>query len=286
MLSEDLLKITYKGQEYTLKQLIEDNNDFMKSLAIPESLNLPPADLKFTSLGDFGYLIARDKFRHLYGLLATARYAASEAHKKLHKGPVLWSSGYTGQMWIRSQFLKNAILWYNSCDDYLLQIIWFAFDFVDPNKLTSPNIYKRALRGCRWESLFAKLEHRSAEIYIALLIKEINVLREDKDVKAVRAIANSLKHHADIYIKDLDLQPNYILSSDQGFNSSAVSDKPLDLDDTAILLQRVHLKTTKFATFLLHFIDFDAPFLDDEADVIQLDKLRVKSVYKKFSICS
>jgi hypothetical protein len=286
MLSEDLLKITYKGQDYTLKQLIQDNNDFMKSLAIPEALNLPPADLKFTSLGDFGYLIARDKFRHLYGLLATARFAASEAHKKLHKGPVLWSSGYTGQMWVRSQYLKNAVLWYNSCDDYLLQIIWFAFDFVNPNKLRSPNIYKRALRGCRWESLLAKLEYRNMETDVAFLLKEIKSLRTDVHVKSVRDIANSLKHHADIYIKDLDLPPDYILTSDQGFNSAAVADKPLDLDDAAILLQRAHQKITEFATFLLHFIDFEAPFADDEPDLIHMDKFRDKLVYKKFSICS
>lgn len=283
-MTEDLLKITYKGKDYSLKALIEDNNDFMKSLCIPDELNMAPADFKFTSLGDFGYLIARNKFRHLYGLLATARFAVTEAHKKLHKSPVLWSNGYIGQLWIRSEYLKNAVLWYNSCEDYLLQIIWFAFDFCDHNKLNTPEHYKRELRGCRWESLVSKLEARKGETNIALLLDKIQGFRIILVVKSVRNIANSLKHHADIYIKDLDVQPNYILKSDRGFNSSAISDKPLDVDEAVILLQSLHKEVIEFSMFLLDFIDFDAPFANDEKGVIQLDSPRDKAAYKKFFI--
>jgi len=284
MHAEDLLTVTYKGQNYTLKQLTQDNNDFSKSLEIPEELNMPPDDLKSIALGDSGYLIAKDKFRHLYGLLTTGRFAASEAHKKLHKGPIQWSSGYTGQMWVRSQYLKNAMLWYNSCEDYLLQIIWFAFDFVDPNKLKSPSRYKRELRGCRWESLLGKLEARKSETIIASLLDNINALRSDPDMKAVRDIANSLKHHADIYIKDLDPQPDYVLSSYKGFTNDAVANKPLDLDEASVLLQKVHEKIITFAMYLLRFIDFDAPFVNDKPDTIHLDCPRDKRAYKKFTV--
>ncbi|MFC1223360.1 hypothetical protein ACFE6N_06090 [Pedobacter sp. BG31] len=180
----------------------------MKSLAIPGELNMAPAGLEFISLGDFGYLIARDKFRQLYSLLATVRFAVCEAHKKLHKSPILWSNGYIGQMWIRSQYLKNAVLWYNSCDDYLLQIIWFAFDFCDPNTLDKPNKYKQTLRHCRWESLVPIMEARKAEPNIGFLLAKIKEFRSLAVVSMVRSIANSLKHHADIYIRDLDIQPD------------------------------------------------------------------------------
>jgi hypothetical protein len=283
-MGEDLLKITYKGKDFSLKELIEDNNDFMKSLSIPDELNLTPADFRFTSLGDFGYLIAWNKFRHLYGLLATARFAVTEAHKKLHKSPVLWSNGYVGQLWIRSEYLKNAILWYNSCEDYLLQIIWFAFDFCDHNRLSTPERYKRELRGCRWDSLVPTLEARKDEPNIALMLNKIESFRGLPIAKTVRDIANSLKHHADIYIKDLDAQPDYILQSDQGFTSTAIADKPLDIDEAVIFLQTLHKEVIEFSMFLLNFIDFDAPFADDEKGVIQLDRFRDKAFYKKFFI--
>ena len=284
MQSEDLLKITYKGINYSLKELVEENNTFMKSLEIPRELNLSPSSLEFVTLGDFGYLIALDKFRHLYGLLATARFAATEAHKKLHKSPILWTSGYTGQLWIRSEFLKNAVLWYNSCDDYLLQIIWFAFDFCDPNTLNTPSKYKRALKDCRWESLIKTMEIRVEEPNITFLLDKIQEFRSQVAVKTVRDIANSLKHHADLYIKDLDVQPDYVIQSYKGFNSTAVANKPLDIDEAVILLQKLHKVVVDFSMLLLNFIDFRAPFIEDEDGIIHLDAIRGKTVYKKFFI--
>ncbi|RZK43343.1 MAG: hypothetical protein EOO90_03530 [Pedobacter sp.] len=263
---------------------MEENNEFLKSLEMPNELNLPPASFQFVNLGDYGYLIAIEKFRQLHNLMATARFALSQAHQKLHKSPVLWSSGYIGQIWLRTQYLKNAVLWYNSCDDYFLQIIWFAFDFFNPHTLTKPEVYKNLLKKCRWESLKKPLIPRKSEANIELLLLKINELHSDNDLKEVRNIANSLKHHADIFIQDLDLQPDFSLTSYQGFNSEAVANTGLDIDETVLLLQKAHQKLTDFSKFLINYIDFDKPFENDEKGVIHLDRIKEKSLYKKFYI--
>ncbi|SDF43833.1 hypothetical protein SAMN05216464_11816 [Mucilaginibacter pineti] len=284
MQGEELLKISYKGKDYTLKELVEDNNQFSKLILIPDRLNKHYSSLLVSSSMDFGYIIALDKFKHLYSLLATARFALTQAHQKLHKSPVTWSSGYLGQLWIRSQFLKNSVLWYNSCDDYFLQIIWFAFDFTDPNKLTTQAKYKRVLKDCRWESLLKALEPKKYENEVINLLNEIDKFHNDDTVKQVKSIANSLKHHADIYIQDLETQPDYLITSYQGFTSAATANKGLDIDESAILLQDMHKKVVEFASFLHVYIDFDKAFEPDEAGVINLAQRKDKATYKKFYI--
>ncbi|WPU96229.1 hypothetical protein SNE25_11940 [Mucilaginibacter sabulilitoris] len=284
MQGEELLKIFYKGKDYTLKELVEDNNQFSRSILIPDQLHKQYSSFLVSSSMDFGYIIALDKFNHLYSLLTTARFALTQAHQKLHKSPVTWSSGYLGQLWIRSQFLKNSFLWYNSCDDYFLQIIWFAFDFTDPNKLTTQAKYKRVLKDSRWESLLKALEPKKHETEVINLLNKINEFHNDNTVKQVKSIANSLKHHADIYIKDLETQPDYLITSYQGFTSAATANKGLDIDESAILLQDMHKKVVEFASFLHVYIDFDKAFEPEEAGVINLAQRKDKATYKKFYI--
>ena len=60
---------------------------------------------------------------------------------------------------MRSQFLKNSILWYNSCLDYICQIVWFGFDMHGENilkKIKSKNDFEEMLR----EVTFSKVENK------------------------------------------------------------------------------------------------------------------------------
>lgn len=190
-----------------------------------------------------------------------------------------------GQLWIRSQFLKNSFLWYNSCDDYFLQIIWFAFDFTNPNKLTTPAKYKRVLQGCRWESLIKSLESKKHEPDVNNLLTKINEFHSDEAVIEVKKVANPLfKHHTDIYIKDLEVQPEYIISSYQGFTSSATANKGLDIDESALLLQNMHEKVIELARFLHAYINFYKAFELEEEGIIHLDRQKEKATYKKFCV--
>ncbi|MFC1223359.1 hypothetical protein ACFE6N_06085 [Pedobacter sp. BG31] len=74
------------------------------------------------------------------------------------------------------------------------------------------------------------------------------------------------------------------MESYKGFNSEAVADKPLDIDEAVIVLQGLHKVVVEFAMMLLDFIDFRAPFAHDEKGFIHLDQIRDKIIYKKFFI--
>jgi hypothetical protein len=128
------------------------------------------------------------------------------------------------------------------------------------------------------------METRKAEPNVGFLLTKIQEFRSLAVVSSVRGIANSLKHHADLYIKDLDMQPDYVVESYKGFTSTAVADKPLDIDEAVVLLQGLHSAVIDFSMLLLEFIDFKAPFVGDEEGVIHLDRIRDKTIYKKFFI--
>lgn len=278
MHGKELLTISYKGKDYTLKELVEDNDQFGQSLEMPDILKKQYS--AYMMMMDFGYLIASDKFKQLYSLLASAKFALTQSHQKLHNSPLTWSAGYSEQLWIRSQYLKNAFLWYNSCDDYFLQIIWFAFDFSDPNKLTTAAKYKRVLKDCRWESLYKLLEPKKDQTEVMDLLTKLDEFHNAAAVKKVKSISNSLKHHADIYIQDLDLEPDFWLVSTTGYNSAATANKGLDIDESILLLQEMHDNVIDLACYLYFYIDFETVFDVTSERIISLEQRKDKSTYK------
>jgi hypothetical protein len=281
---EELLKISYKDKSYSLKELVADENKFSSSLKVPQRLHVGISKIQWSFTQDYGYMIAADKFDQLYHLLATAKFALTQAYQKIHKSPILWGSGYPGQLWLRSQFLKNAVLWYNSTDDYLLQIIWFAFDFFKQENMRDAGQYQRELQTCRWDKLFKVLRPRETEPNVKGLLDRVNTFQRDPAIKEIRRIANSLKHHANIQIKDLEPAENILISSHTGFNSKAVANSQLDIDEACELLKTGHEAVIKFSEFLLDFIDFRAAFPPEEDGTIHLDQVRPKAAYKKFFI--
>lgn len=283
---EELLKIDYKGTVYTLKELIKADNKFSKSLPVPESFNVHISKMQWAFTQDYGYMIAADKFGQLYHLLATAKFALTQAFQKLHKSPILWSSGYPGQLWLRSQYLKNSFLWYNSADDYLLQIIWFAFDFFKHQDMTDQERYKKELKGCRWDKLFKILSTRDNEPAIKQLLAKIEKLREHPKIVEIRDIANALKHHATLEIKHLEDPESILITSHLGFSSEAVENKQLDIDDACELLRDGHQVTVSFTKFLLDFINFSGAFPPEKDGVINMNQIQPKSSYKKIFINS
>ncbi len=281
---EELLNIEYKGRRYTLKELIEADNQFSKALPVTEAFHVSISKMQWAFTMDYGYMIAADKFNQLYHLLTTSKFALTQAFQKIHKSPILWTSGYLGQLWLRSQYLKNAFLWYNSTDDYLLQIIWFAFDFFKHQDMTDKERYKKELKNCRWDKLFKVLKNRDTEPEIARLLSAIEAFHNHPKIVEIREIANSLKHHANLEIKHLEGPESISISSHLGFNSEAVENKQLDIDDACELLREGHQVIIGFTQFLLDFIDFRGAFPPEIDGVINMDQSQPKTAYKKFFI--
>lgn len=271
---DDILTVEYKGKVYTLKELMEDSNEFSNSLKFFKKVKHSPIFL----IDDIGYIIAIEKINQLYNLIASSRFGLIEAHKKLHKSPIEWKSGYVGQLWLRSQYLKNSIVWYNSCLDYVYQIIWFAFEFSGEMK-TGRN-YRHELTLCNWKSISDVLKVRTDENSI-ILYNKLNKVK--KELKIINTWANSLKHHGSLNFKELRPTDSYLLNFTENFNNVDIIGKVLDIDETCVVLKNVHVKLVEFIDFIVEFIDFDNMF-EKTTEGDYLTGTKYKSEYKKIII--
>ncbi len=83
--------------------------------------------MEYLGANDLGLAIAVYKFYDLSNSFNFAEYSFNEAIKQTH----LHKKFY---------FLQDAIVGFNSCYDYTLQVVYFAFDFFD--KVESVQDYK------------------------------------------------------------------------------------------------------------------------------------------------
>lgn len=280
MLKRDqpLLKIKYNDREYLIEDLFGESKNLLKELKLPD--NFSP-DFFVTDIGlinDKGFAIAGEKFGDLYSVLATARFALYNAHLKIHNDQQLLESEYFNTLWLRSQYLQNSILWYNSCEDYILQIIWFAFDFYqDISK------YEIEMRRCKYSTICKKLEEHKNSKNGGLLLNKITSYHQDDNVKFINNLAESLKHKQLINIVGLDTGRLMSFKS-KTFTSSLLEKKWIDLDVSIEKIKQVHIKIIELGLFLIEFINFQGMFVLNEAGHIELGKYLDKKEYKKIII--
>lgn len=87
--------------------------------------------MEYLSTNDLGRAIAVYKFYDMSNSYNAAEFLFEEAQKQT-------------DIYKKFYFLKEAIIGFNSCYDYPLQIIYFAFDFFE--KITSNDEYKEVLK--------------------------------------------------------------------------------------------------------------------------------------------
>jgi hypothetical protein len=286
-----MMEFVYKGKNYSWEEWNKEYLLFVDELELPNDLMIDLNMREFSLTHDIGYGIAIDKFRELYSLIASARLSLINAFQKFYDSNIInWNSGgYRAQLWMRYNHLKNSIIWYNSCEDYTYQILWFAYE-MNPYHINSKQSYLRNLKKCnfdRIDNLLSEIEESNS--YAKDLRKNIRDYRYDPDVEELREeLANNLKHRANIQasgLEDLRMMGYVIKSRDgsEAFNSQWLQPKLIDLDVTIELLKRVHLKLIKHCRYIMDFMSFDELFeVDSEGNAI-LNNIRSKSDYKKFN---
>lgn len=143
---------------------------------------------------DMGLLIATRKFEELEHLYKTAHFTLREGSHSNHGGITCNKGDDIAQQWRRFEFLKNAIIWYNSCFDYVLQIVYFAFDFADTKKIEKHEDYANTLKKCKWEQIEKKLILKAkTNNHAEKLLTDLSKLRGE--LKPIRDWANTLKHN-------------------------------------------------------------------------------------------
>lgn len=286
-----MMEFVYKDKQYTWDEWTADNNRFIEELELPDDFRIDINIREFSLLHDIGYAIAIDKFLELYSMIASARSALLNAFQKFFDSNIIsWDSGYKGQLWMRFNYLKNAIVWYNSCEDYILQIIWFAYDMY-PELITSEEIYLNDLKKCNFNKIINVLNGLEDINENAKILKQkVSEYRNDIDIYTLREeLANNLKHRANVQVRGFeDLRTmGFIIKSRGGneiFNSKWIEPKLVDIDDTIELLKRVHVKLITLGRFILNFMNLDNVFAIDENGDRILNEIRKKSDYKKIDL--
>lgn len=120
-------------------------------------------EINYISKGDIGLVIAARKFYELSNLINSANYSIVQAEK-------------TDDLYMKSYFLRYAILDYNACYDYLEQIVYFAFDFFPPIK-TEKEYIQAISNGCRREE--KKSENGKDIIDKSVYINDIETLKKN-----------------------------------------------------------------------------------------------------------
>lgn len=218
------------------------------------------------AVGDLGRVIAGYKFYELNTLINAAAYSLQESKKQ---------EAYN----LKFYLLKNAILEYNSCYDYFLQIVYFAFDFFD--YIGSPGEYRQTLKNVKYEpNITGKRGGKSK------FSKDVYKLREDDKVAndffnefdnhycfvsnpdtGIKEWANNLKHQGGFIAEDLLLRDstafiNCFLHSELTFSTKWLYPYTPSFKEIIKRLDSQYENVNNFADWLFEYIYGDTQMIN------------------------
>jgi len=288
-----MMEFVYKGHTYSWNEWYKEYTRFIDRLELPNDFLVDINLREHSILQDIGYGIAFDKFIELYNLIASARSALINSFEKFYDTNIIsWESGYKGQLWMRFEYLKNSIIWYNSCEDYIYQIIWFAYD-IYPYLINSKEKYLKNLKECSRSKIIKTLTDIETVNPDAKTLKErLNTYRKDQYVYYIREeLANSFKHRANVQAKGLENTRliGFSIKKKDGndlFNSRWIEPELIDIDEVIEIVSRIHVKLIELGRFILDFMNIDKMFEIDENGKSILNKIQKKSLYKRIDFSS
>lgn len=213
----------YKGELITLRKFVDENKKLSKELILLGSINGFEQKHQLCTFGNNTNSICDREtvaictetfrlFQNVYNTFALARFSLLEGFRKLHLYSTLkWDSGESGQYWIRTSYLNNAIIWYNSCFDILLQTLWIGKKYYIHKRIKNKILQVEDL-WLRFDEVLAKC--READIPEAC----IKSFSGTSTVIHVRQLANSLKHRNGLRYKEF-CDPNLIMFAFDDYNS-------------------------------------------------------------------
>lgn len=209
----------YKDSTLTLENFVKENLEISKELKLLDSINGLEKTHQFNMMENFPNTSCEKEtvavctetfrlFQDVYNTFALAKFSFLEGFRKLHLYSTLkWESGAYGQYWIRTSYLNNAIIWYNSCFDILLQTLWIG-------KRYYMNIFQLEDLWLKYDDVLAKCrENKIPEECFKSFANE-------SCVKFVRLSANKLKHRNGLRYKEF-CDPNLIMFALGDYNSKS-----------------------------------------------------------------
>lgn len=181
-------------------------NGKINELTIPDFLNGSEVKgYKFRN-DNLNQAVKREVYRRtqsLYNTICSARFNLCISCKKRFPEYLDIQNIKKAHIWMRTQFANNAILWYNSTFDVLLQVVWFYYKLYEKQKigltLSTQNI-ESILCKCTYGTIL-KLQKNNAYINSKLWNKIVDLYTFKE--RSISNWANSFKHRGSVIYTDL-----------------------------------------------------------------------------------
>lgn len=232
----------------------QNDSELWKVLQLPEYINGLPKRLRPELLIKNNELYNLQKttelFQDIYYMMSYARFSLIMADTKDHSKIIPHGDG---QDWYRTLNCNNAILWYNSCFDLLLQTIWIykklyiGYNFEKRNG--KPEKYYKdleyeyflILKGCNFSSFSSQYKTNK---------KIVKCIRKFNTESEIRKLANQIKHNKLIRYSSLYTQPVFGFAKKNEIGYSITKNEPLEDMDEIIKILCIHHK--KISILIYH----------------------------------
>ena len=237
-------KYKYKGKLMTYQDVcnkVVKTSDQLKFPKIHKDL-LVPNEAKL-------FIIDRDVFASTYKAisfeetLGRARYNLIKA-VDLFFIPieVEWSKGYGAHYKLRAIYLENAIIDYNQCFDFILQMWWFAFGFYKLSEKYDAYLNFRKLSSiCTQNEMGRIIKEHIEDPTQKQYWKKLNAFSGKLD--KINSWANEIKHRGNLRIEGVYIEELYeIKIFNEGTVESTKDYTPIvvNLEDAIRELEKVH----------------------------------------------
>ena len=256
--------IEYRGTNMTYNEMCKKHFQFSESLHFFNRYNEEIYPLEhFILICNTDYYKAAKFLHKAEKCLQTARYYLLCSENLLSTDyEINWSGGYQAQFGIRTYHFTTAVIWYNNCFDYILQIVYLAFALYKKVSGYDASLpFEDLLKKCRYETL-EKIYNANNAIpsFVALW----NIISDCRNALSnINLWANFIKHKGGIEFEGTTPPtPLQMSISDENGNKVAENSEfdaiVLDLDHSIHELGDVHKALHKCLDEIVTFIDFNA----------------------------
>lgn len=180
------------------------------------------------------------------------------------------------RLYAKSNFLRQAVLDYALCLDMSWQVIWAFIQPASFEYLMKKN-YKNMEKECTRENVHIQLNCAVSQgVDKARAIKNLLLdFENDEDVKEVRNLYNSIKHHGTIHIKGLGMNFSSLIIGVEGISVETLNRKEFSVEDIESLLWIYHQKFQVYFNSLIQLIMPD-DYLNNSCDLEEMINTNLK----------
>lgn len=211
--------------------------------------------------GHKGLYISTIKFEELEDLIRFSNASLRDGIKEDYNATVNGEVRPEAQRILRFYHLKYAILNYNACYDYILQIIYFAFDFCE--EITSPEVYQEQLAKCSFGNsskfrqrfkIFSETNTKAKELF-----EKLDDFYNNKRRK-LGGWANAIKHRGGLSIPEMiPNRHNTCIFGDGSivFSPETIYPHIITIEEIIEELQEQNKIICEFSEYLFDFLGFN-----------------------------